>query len=98
MTSPSMSERFDRAYRLPITIWGDVRIPDEVKALVKPGQPQRALEVGCGVGRLSRFLALQGVRVTGVDFSGVAIDKARQRVAQDKLQPDFVVGDVTRLA
>ena len=35
--------------------------------------------------------------MTGVDFSPVAIAKAKERVAQDDVQPDFVVGDVTRL-
>lgn len=98
MTTPTVSAWFDRAYRFPITLWGDTRIPEEVKALVQQvGAPQRALELGCGVGRLSRYLAQQGLRVTGVDFSAVAIAKARHRVAHDEVRPELLVGDVTHL-
>jgi SAM-dependent methyltransferase len=97
MTAPTTSTDFDRAYRGPITFWGDIRIPEEVKALARQGAPRTALELGCGVGRFSRYLAQQGVRVTGVDFSSVAIAKARERVAQDDARPEFLVGDATHL-
>lgn len=97
MTAPTKSTDFDRAYRAPITFWGDVRIPPEVKALAQQGSPRRSLELGCGIGRFSRYLAQQGLRATGVDFSAVAIAKARDRVAQDAVQPEFLVGDVTHL-
>ena len=33
MKAPTASTDFDRAYRAPITGWGDIRIPEEVKAL-----------------------------------------------------------------
>jgi SAM-dependent methyltransferase len=95
--APSTSADFDRAYRLPFTLWGDPRIPDEIKDLVRQAHPGRALELGCGVGRFSRWVAQQGVRVTGVDFSPVAVEKARARAAGDSAPPEFVVGDVTRL-
>jgi cyclopropane fatty-acyl-phospholipid synthase-like methyltransferase len=96
-TAPTTSSDFDRAYRAPITVWGDVRIPKEIKALARQGIPASALELGCGVGRFSRYLAKRGVRVTGVDFSSVAIARAQARVAQDDVRPQFLVGDVTRL-
>jgi SAM-dependent methyltransferase len=95
--APTKSSDFDRAYRAPITFWGDARIPDELEALAREGSPGSALELGCGVGRFSRYLARRGLRVTGVDFSSVAIAKARARVADDERRPDFVVGDVTHL-
>ena len=97
MSAPTTSADFDRAYRIPITLWGDVRIPEEVKALAPQGGSRTALELGCGVGRFSRYLAHQGLRVTGVDFSQVAISKAWKSVAPGELNPQFVVGDVTRL-
>jgi SAM-dependent methyltransferase len=43
----------------------------------------RALDLGCGRGRNSRFLARQGFSVVGVDISGVAI--AAAQAAQGEL-------------
>lgn len=37
----------------------------------------KILDVGCGTGRISRFLADRGATVTGIDFSSKAIDIAR---------------------
>lgn len=97
MTAPTTSRDFDRAYGALLTPWGDVRIPQEVQALARLGARPSVLELGCGVGRFSRYLAQRGLRVTGVDFSPVAIEIARARVAADDAQPEFLVGDVTRL-
>jgi 2-polyprenyl-3-methyl-5-hydroxy-6-metoxy-1,4-benzoquinol methylase len=97
MKAPATGEDFDRAYKSPITLWGDFRFPPEIKELAQQGSPQTVLELGCGVGRFSRQLAQQGLQVTGVDFSKVAIEKAKNRVAQDDLKPEFLVGDVTQL-
>ena len=46
-------------------------------------EPGRALDLACGEGRNAVWLAERGWRVTGVDFSDVAIAKARtwRRVA-----------------
>ena len=97
MSAPSTSAEFDRAYGSPITVWGDIRIPNEIRALARRGAPGSALELGCGVGRPSRYLAQEGLRATGVDFSPVAIARARERVAHDEVRPEFLVGDVTHL-
>ena len=84
---PTTSHEFDQAYQRPFTVWGDFRVPTEIADLIRHGQPQRVFELGCGVGRFSRYVAKQGVRVTGVDFSSVAIGKARARVAADATPP-----------
>lgn len=97
MSAPTSSSEFDRAYQAPLTIWGDIRIPRELKALARLGGVTRALELGCGVGRFARYLAQQGLRVTGVDFSPVAIGKAQERVMLDEVRPEFLLADVTRL-
>ena len=52
-----------------------------------------ALDLACGEGRNSIWLARRGWSVTGVDFSPVAIDKAR-RIAGDTTVT-WVVADVT---
>jgi len=95
--APVKSEYFNKAYRAPITFWGDVRIPKELKELVETSKPKNSLELGCGVGRFSSYLATQGVKATGVDFSSVAIEKAKKRVVNVEHKPTFMVGDVTNL-
>ncbi|MEO8184856.1 MAG: class I SAM-dependent methyltransferase, partial [Deltaproteobacteria bacterium] len=94
---PKTSTDFDRAYRAPLTLWGDLRIPPEVAALVRSGAPRGVLELGCGIGRFSRYVARQGPRTIGVDFSSVAISKARASVREGEANVEFHVGDVTAL-
>ena len=81
MTAPTTSTEFDRVYQGGISPWGDLRIPPEVKALAKGREGQRSKELGCGLGRFSRWLSGQGLLATGVDFSAIAIAKARARGA-----------------
>ncbi len=95
--APVTSEDFNKAYRAPITFWGDVRIPGDLKEIVKTQKPETSLELGCGLGRFSLFLADRGIKATAVDFSSVAIEKAKKRVANDESWPAFMVGDVTNL-
>ena len=95
--APGKSEYFDKAYNAPITFWGDVRIPKELKDLVETYKPKTSLELGCGLGRFSAFMAEQGTKATGVDFSSVAIEKAKKRIVNAEHKPTFIVGDVTNL-
>jgi cyclopropane fatty-acyl-phospholipid synthase-like methyltransferase len=95
---PVMSQDFHRSYASPLTMWRDFRIPPEVKELLDTKKPKMALELGCGIGRICRCMAGQGIQVTGVDFSSMAIGKARSRVARDLAKPTFLVGDVTNLS
>lgn len=57
--------------------------------------PARALDVACGEGRNAIWLASQGWRVTGVDFSSVALDKARQLAEGRGLEVDWIEADIT---
>lgn len=96
-SAPSGSEFFDKAYRAPITFWGDIRIPKEFKDIVETYKPKTSLELGCGLGRFSAFMAEQGLNATAVDFSPVGIEKAKKRIANEYRKPTFIVGDVTNL-
>ena len=97
MNAPTRSTDFDRAYRAPLTPWGDVRMPSQILELARLGTPETCLELGCGLGRFTRRLARQGLRATGVDFSAVAIERAREAAAGDELRAEYLVGDVTSL-
>ncbi len=57
-------------------------------------EPGRALDLGCGEGRNSLWLAAQGWDVTAVDFSQVAIERGRGWAHQRGLTVDFEVADV----
>jgi len=96
---PSTSDQFNKIYSSPIApwAWGDIRIPKELNELVKTKKPETSLELGCGLGRFSGFLAKRGIKATGVDFSSVAIENARKRVAGYEVKPSFITGDVTNL-
>lgn len=57
------------------------------------GERRRALDVGCGLGRNSRWLVSQGFTVTGVDIAPYAVQEASRRssgLEATFLEVDFV--------
>jgi 2-polyprenyl-3-methyl-5-hydroxy-6-metoxy-1,4-benzoquinol methylase len=52
------------------------------------------LEMGCGAGDLSLFLASRGYNVTGVDISPFAVEWACEKTAEAGIPASFHVGDV----
>ena len=66
------------------------RFASEVEGL----EPGRALELACGEGRNAVWLAEQGWRTTGVDFSDVALSKAAQLAASRGVEVEWVAADV----
>jgi len=60
--------------------------------------PEAALDVGCGTGDSSVYLAQHGWHVTGVDFVPKALDKARAKARAAGASIDFVHADVTHLS
>jgi 2-polyprenyl-3-methyl-5-hydroxy-6-metoxy-1,4-benzoquinol methylase len=57
--------------------------------------PGTALDVACGEGRNAVWLAERGWKVTGIDFSDVAITKAQRLAAARGVTVTWVVADVT---
>jgi len=56
--------------------------------------PGRALDLACGEGRNAVWLARRGWRVTGIDFSEVAIEKARRLAGARKVEVEWLVADL----
>lgn len=60
-------------------------------------KPCRVIDLGCGSGINALWLAQQGFDVTAVDFSGLAIEQARQRAAAAGVTVRFLQADVLAL-
>ena len=59
--------------------------------------PGRALDVACGEGRNAIWLAERGWRVTGVDFSEVALAKAARLAASRGVEGEWIPADLRLL-
>jgi SAM-dependent methyltransferase len=71
----------------------------ELVDLVELGRvsPGSAIDLGCGTGADTVFLAGRGFDVVGVDISPVALAKARERAERAGCSPRFVEGDLLDL-
>lgn len=72
---------------------------EELVSLVDAGgvPPGSALDLGCGVGDNSVFLAARGFEVVGVDYADSAVARARLNAAGRGVAVDFRVADVTSM-
>src|SRR5215471_15554440 len=87
-------------YRLGLRLWERSRPPSDLVELVEgqsPLPPGRALDLGCGTGTDSVYLAQHGWDVTGVDMVAGALARARRRAAAAGVSPRYLEGDATRL-
>jgi SAM-dependent methyltransferase len=71
------SDAWDARYAATELLWS-AEPSRFLVAQVSDLAPGRALDVACGEGRNAIWLAEHGWEVTGVDFSPVALDKARR--------------------
>jgi SAM-dependent methyltransferase len=87
-------------YAVGFTPW-DGPVPNPLKAMIEGPDAlaaARALDLGCGKGTKSVYLATHGWDVTGVDFVPRALREARGRAQAAGVKIDFRQGDVTKLA
>ena len=91
----SAEERFQKRYASGDTPW-DIGKPDfnliETVTARAIG-PCKALDIGCGTGDNSIWLAQQNFQVVGVDISETAIQKAGDKAAQAQVSSTFRVID-----
>jgi cyclopropane fatty-acyl-phospholipid synthase-like methyltransferase len=98
---PSRQLLFKAFYRLGFVPWDGHPLATSLKRLVEGDAalaPGTALDLGCGTGDNSIYLAKHGWQVTGVDFVAKAVDKAKAKAAANNVDITFARADVTRLS
>lgn len=80
--------------------WDSVGVRSELRrvlddGLVSPITHPRSVDLGCGTGANAVHLASLGFESWGVDFSPVALRKARRRAKDAGVECSFVEGDLT---
>jgi len=89
---------YEFLYRISKPRWDDGIIPAQVSQLAtRDGKTGKVIELGCGTGTLSIYLAQQGLDVIGVDISSTAIRQAREKASRAELKPEFILRDATHL-
>ena len=95
-----MSVFFRAAYLVGFKPWDSGVPPPELVAAVEGPDglpPGRAIDLGCGTGTNSIYLARHGWDATGVDFVPRAINMARRKAEAAHASARLMLGDVTRL-
>lgn len=91
----TVKNRFKERYKIGDTPW-DIGKPDfNLIETVNTWhiKPCKALEIGCGTGDNSIWLARNGFDVTGIDASEIAIKKAIQKASDARTRCTFLVKD-----
>ena len=88
-----LSDNFNRRYKDRDVPWSFREPPAELVELISSGKvkPCKTLEVGCGEGWYSIFLANAGFDITGIDFSEEAIDAAKINAEKASANCNFLV-------
>jgi SAM-dependent methyltransferase len=98
---PSRHLLFRVFYGVGFTPWDGHPLSTTLREVVEGTDtpaPGSALDVGCGTGDASIYLAQHGWQVTGVDFTPKALDKARAKARAANATVHFVHADVTHLS
>jgi 2-polyprenyl-3-methyl-5-hydroxy-6-metoxy-1,4-benzoquinol methylase len=100
---PSKHTLFRIFYRIGFTPWDGHPLGHGLRKLVEGGgdapalPPGSALDLGCGTGEPSIYLAQQGWKVTAVDYVAKPLAKARAKAGAAKVSINFVQASVTEL-
>jgi SAM-dependent methyltransferase len=95
-----MSLIYRLMYRIGFTPWDTGVVPEELSALIEGADALpagRALDVGCGTGTQSVYLAQHGWRVTGIDAVDRPLARARERAQAARVSVDWIKADVVEL-
>lgn len=91
--APVDADDWNTRYSSADLVWG-VGPNEFLVAEVADLEPGSVLDVACGEGRNAIWLAERGWSVTAVDFSDVAVDRARTIAERRGVEVDWHVADV----
>ena len=92
---------FGLFYRIGFTPWEGHTLPARLTALVEgpaAAAPGRALDIGCGTGDTSIYLARHGWDVTAIDFVKQVLARTRAKAAAAGVSVRTMYADATKLA
>jgi cyclopropane fatty-acyl-phospholipid synthase-like methyltransferase len=90
-------EQFEQMYQGQAP-WDTGRPQPAIVKLAEAGQIRGSvLDVGCGTGENLLFLASRGHEAWGLDFVPVAIEQAKVKAAERKIDAHFLVGNALEL-
>jgi SAM-dependent methyltransferase len=90
-------QRAWNSVKSPYTQMPDLPYLVSIPAWLKERRVQSVLDLGCGSGWLSIYLARQGFTVTGLDIAEHAIHLARMWADQEELEIEFDIGDIAEM-
>jgi 2-polyprenyl-3-methyl-5-hydroxy-6-metoxy-1,4-benzoquinol methylase len=88
-------EILEKTYKKPRVVWTATEPPKELVELIESGKlkPCKVIDVGCGEGFYSIYLASKGFEVTGIDISEKAIRYAKENAQKHGVNVKFMVLD-----
>ena len=72
-------------------------LEESLAGIVEPLDGLSALEIGCGSGPISCFLASRGLAVRGIDVSPTALEMARENAARRGINVQFDSADICQM-
>ena len=92
-------EIFEKVYEKPRAVWTEPEPPKELIELIETGKIKacKVLDIGCGEGLYSIYLASKGFSVVGIDISEKAIEYAKENASQQNVKIKFIAIDIEDL-
>lgn len=91
--------KWDQRFRTEECVLGNdpsAYLADNIEVIKRLVPGKRALDIACGEGRNSVYLAKQGFRVVGLDISDAGLEKARAWMARESVTIDLRRVDLER--
>ena len=92
-------EIFEKIYEKPGAVWTSEKAPRELIELIEKKiiKPCKVIDIGCGEGFYSIYLASKGFDVLGIDLSEKAIEYAKENASRKGVNVRFIAMDISDL-